>query len=89
MTKGDRSPPKKEDKDGHDQPNSLSVIGFGPKVENTSCDVGDSHVFDKKTEHRKPDSEMNVQHRNDIAAEREDRPVSKLEYVGEDEHRKN
>ena len=98
--KGDRSPVKKEDKDGHDQPNSLSVIGFGPEVENqhfaknTSCDVGDSHVFEKmprdgETGHRKPDSEKNVQHRNDMAAEREDRPVSQLEDVGADKDRKN
>ena len=53
MTKGDRSPVKKEDEDCHDQPNSLSVIGFGPEVENqrfaknSSCDVGDPHVFEK------------------------------------------
>ena len=76
------------------------MIGFGPEVENkrfaknSSSDVGDSHVFDKmppdgETEHRKPDSEKNVHHRNDIAAEGEDRPVSQLEDVGEDEDRKN
>ena len=72
MTKGDRSPVKKEDEDCHDQPNSLSVIGFGPEVENqrfaknSSCDVGDSHVFDKmpcdgETEHRMPDSQADCQ----------------------------
>ena len=66
----------------------------GHFAKNTSFDVGDSYVYEKmprdgETEHRKPDSEKNVHHRNDIAAEGEERPVSQLVDVGEDENRKN